>query len=141
MATMINDPIKPNEMRTPIHPEEHSLQPVGAFEVRPKYSYIGIHNHPRATGSQAPPLGSLKVAFGTIWSPILVHHEGILVPWGHLDFRVFGQPEVIFRRPDHPQVTPVAALLWRASRGASLAPTVQQKTTGEHLFFILNSSG
>ena len=63
------NPIKPNEMRTPIHPEEHSLQPVGAFEVRPKYSYIGIHDHPRATGSQAPPPGSLKVAFGTVWSP------------------------------------------------------------------------
>ena len=135
------DPIKPNEMRTPIHPEEHSLQPVGAFEVRPKYSYIGIHDHPRATGSQAPPLGSLKVAFGTIWSPILVHHEGILVPWGHLDFRVFGQPEVIFSParppPGHPcGGTPLAGL-----QGSESCTNCAAKTTGKHLFSLLNSSG
>ena len=38
-------------LRTPIHPEEHSLHPVGAFEVRPKYGYTVIRDHPRGIGS------------------------------------------------------------------------------------------
>ena len=35
------------------------------------------------------------------------------MPWGHLDFRHFDRPEVIFGRPDRP-------------RDAALAPAVQQ---------------
>ena len=88
--------------RTPIHHEGRSLPPVGAFEVRPKKGHKGNCNHARATGSQAPPPGAQNAAFGTLWWLFGVHHEGILVPWGRLDSRVCGRPEVIFGRPDHP---------------------------------------
>ena len=37
-----------------------------------------------------------KTAFATIPWLSGVNHEGILVPWGHLDFRAFGRPEVVF---------------------------------------------
>ena len=89
-------------LRTPIVHEERSLLPVGASEVRRTKDYKGSCDQARATGSQAPPPGAQKIPFGTVWWLFGVHHGGILVPWGHLDFRVFGRPEVIFGRPDHP---------------------------------------
>ena len=88
--------------RTQIHHEEQSLPPVGAFEVRHGKGHEGTCDHASATGSQAPPPGPPKTAFGTVWWLFGVHHEGILVAWGHLDFRVFGRPQVVFGRPDPP---------------------------------------
>ena len=49
--------------------------------------------------------GAQKTAFGTVPWLFGVHRGGILVPWGHLDFRLFDRPEVIFGRPDRPRAT------------------------------------
>ena len=46
-----NEKYPPWAHTTPIHREERSSCPVGAFEVRRKHSYTGIHDHPRAVGS------------------------------------------------------------------------------------------
>ena len=95
--------------RTPIHHEGRSLPPVGAFEVRPREGHKGTCDHARATGSQAPPPGGQKAAFGIVWWLFGVHHEGIVVLWGHLDFQDFGRLGVIFHGPDQPLATPLSA--------------------------------
>ena len=59
---------------------------------------------PVARGQARPP-GAQKTAFGTVPWLFGVHRGGILVPWGHLDFRLFDRPEVIFGRPDRPRAT------------------------------------
>ena len=37
-----------------------------------------------------------ETAFDIVLWLFGVNHEGILVPWGHLDFQDFGRPEVVF---------------------------------------------
>ena len=59
---------------------------------------------PVARGQARPP-GAQKTAFGTVPWLFGVHRGGILVPWGHLDFRLFDRPEVNFGRPDRPRAT------------------------------------
>jgi hypothetical protein len=84
--------------RTPVHHEERSLPPVEAFEVHPKNGYKGSCDQSKATGSQVPPSGTQKTAFGIVLWLFGVNHEGVLVPWGHLDVRGFGRPEVVLGR-------------------------------------------